>query len=293
MNSIKLLFRRLSSSGRTDRYSRRSKAVGRIHRHVQGLQQTLPLSGEHQAPLPHLVGTTVRIPSTGLLSKASMAASVLMHPALVVTRQIEMLNVLVGYEQANKYAIKDPSGSNVGFIVEEEASIGGLITRQLLRTRRPFNAVIMDNKGRVVLRIERPIKLFLNSQMVVIDPESSHIVGQVRQSFHVWRRRYDLFVDGRQFADIDGQFLAFDFPIHDERLKPTGEITRNFMGFAREIFTDTGQYAILMDPKSHRPLSLDERAICLACAVNIDIDYFSRHSHSGGVMFPFIGGSNE
>lgn len=38
-------------------------------------------------------------------------------------------------------------------------------------------------------------------------------------------------------------------------------------------------------------LSIDERALYLALAVNIDFDYFSRHSNSGsGVFFPFSDG---
>ena len=60
-------------------------------------------------------------------------------------------------------------------------------------------------------------------------------------------------------------------------------VNRNFSGFGREFFTDTGEYAIHMDstPNAVRHLSLDERAVLLSCAINIDIDYFSRHSGIG------------
>lgn len=34
-----------------------------------------------------------------------------------------------------------------------------------------------------------------------------------------------------------------------------------------------------------RPMSLDERAVALCCAINVDIDYFSRHS--GQYVFSF------
>lgn len=68
---------------------------------------------------------------------------------------------------------------------------------------------------------------------------------------------------------------------------PLSSINRNFVGFIKEIFTDAGQYVVHYDATigQQRPLSLDERAILLACAMTIDIDYFSRHSqHSDGIV---------
>lgn len=43
-------------------------------------------------------------------------------------------------------------------------------------------------------------------------------------------------------------------------------MNRDFSGFAREIFTDSGQYVVRFDPL----LSVDKKAVLLACAVNID-----------------------
>lgn len=44
----------------------------------------------------------------------------------------------------------------------------------------------------------------------------------------------------------------------------------------------------LVIPPSATDLTLDERAMALATAVTIDIDYFSRHSGAGGMGFPFF-----
>lgn len=105
-----------------------------------------------------------------------------------------------------------------------------------------------------------------------------------------------------------------------------GSVNRNFAGFGREIFTDTGVYALRMDAASvsaepqhlisnthmkhdyrvplssgvggqelqgigevaaGRGMTLDERAVMLAAAVSIDFDYFSRHSSMGhGGLMP-------
>lgn len=68
--------------------------------------------------------------------------------------------------------------------------------------------------------------------------------------------------------------MTWDFPLTDENgYNVIGQITRNFSGFAREIFTDTGVYAL-----NSEKLGLKERAVMLGCAMNADVDYFSRHS---------------
>lgn len=98
----------------------------------------------------------------------------------------------------------------------------------------------------------------------------------VRRGTH-WPRRTN------QFASIDTPFLGWDFNLQDEHGGTLGNVSRNFVGFAREIFTDTGEYVLRMDAVdgNSRGMTLDERAVTLACAVSIDFDYFSRHSSHG------------
>ncbi|EAU88330.2 hypothetical protein CC1G_05096 [Coprinopsis cinerea okayama7 len=111
----------------------------------------------------------------------------------------------------------------------------------------------------------------------------------------------------QQFAKVDSGFLAWRFPILDAHGQEMAVIDRAFRGFGREIFTDTGRYLvqfgagdqpiewdnqqILLPRRARSNLTLDQRALCLALAVNIDFDYFSRHSRIGGGGFFHIGGS--
>lgn len=101
-----------------------------------------------------------------------------------------------------------------------------------------------------------------------------------------------------QFAYVDEPFLSWDFSLLSAENRLIGSVNRNFAGFAREIFTDTGVYALRMDsaglggseaaPGPVSPvtaMTLDQRAVMLATAVSIDFDYFSRHSHAGGMGF--------
>ncbi|CAG8608730.1 2798_t:CDS:2 [Ambispora leptoticha] len=222
-------------------------------------------------------------------------SSILNNSALVVVRQLEMLNIFLGFEQANKYALLDPGGNSVGFIAEEEQSFTSTLFRQLFRTHRPFRAVIMDTQGNVVLKIRRPFA-WINSRIFISTGEEEPI-GEVQQQWHLWRRRYNLFVGRTQFARIDAPILSWNFNLEDEHGGILGNVNRNFTGFGREIFTDTGQYVIRMDAaEGHvRGMTLDERAVTIAAAISIDFDYFSIHSEHGHFL-PFyipFGGNDE
>lgn len=260
--------------------------------------------------------------------------------------------MLVGFEQANKYAIVDPTGSPIGYIAEEDTTFVKAMSRQMLRTHRPFKASVLDLEGNEILKIHRPFA-FINSRIMISTPDD-RLIGEVQQEWHLVRRRYNLFTveqpdlseyesdvvdtttfaiakesgkgDAKslnrvQFAHIDGGFLALDFDMQDEQGQKMASVNRNFVGFARELFTDSGQYALRFDaaviqdlqqglgatptPTNEKELqqaqeiqankdekalaqlvdrgglTLDQRAIMLACAVSIDFDYFSRHSGNG------------
>ena len=112
-----------------------------------------------------------------------------------------------------------------------------------------------------------------------------------------------------QFASVDEPFLSWDFSLKAADGQLIGSVNRNFAGFARELFTDTGVYALRMDSAglSDEPghwisrtardaqgnpsegptgMTLDQRAVMLATAVSVDFDYFSRLSRPGGGWLP-------
>ena len=105
-----------------------------------------------------------------------------------------------------------------------------------------------------------------------------------------------------QFAYVDEPFLSWDFSLRSADKRLLGSVNRNFSGFGREIFTDTGVYAFRMDAAAPAQeanpavskdgmhngvadapgMTLDQRAVMLATAVSTDFDYFSRRSGVGG-----------
>ncbi|KAJ4488478.1 Scramblase-domain-containing protein [Lentinula aciculospora] len=313
-----------------------------------GRRQSSPLKRDRQEPPeefsatrePHEVKSSV---SDSPLWRAgeSLDASgsseglkgLLANDSLIVERQIEMLNVFIGFEQTNKYSISNSAGEQVGFIAEEPGSFLSSFNRQIFATHRPFKALVMDPSGTPILWVRRPFA-WINSRMFVQCPHPGQEVAdrssaildtfaEVQQIWHPFRRRYDLFLRDspkrilslasdpqpepeldtntfNQIAKVDAPFLAWDFSIRDAASQEMAFISRNFRGLGREIFTDTSthcnptstrQYLLHFGPRPQvdatgnilintqvPALNLEQRALILALAVNVDFDYFSRHS---------------
>eukprot|EP00240_Pyramimonas_obovata_P003657 CAMPEP_0118944472 /NCGR_PEP_ID=MMETSP1169-20130426/40372_1 /TAXON_ID=36882 /ORGANISM="Pyramimonas obovata, Strain CCMP722" /LENGTH=353 /DNA_ID=CAMNT_0006889969 /DNA_START=20 /DNA_END=1077 /DNA_ORIENTATION=- len=176
---------------------------------------------------------------------------VLGRPALCVTREIEWGTVIIGFEQANKYAIRDLEGNIIAYMAEDTASLGTAVARQLLKKRRSFVATLFDTSGQVIMRVRRPMYL-INSSIHVEDPQGA-VVGEVFQRWHLLQRNYDLYLEQSQFAKINAQFLAWDFELLDEQGGPLARVDRNFSGWGKELFTDAGQYALYFG--RHAPLA--------------------------------------
>ncbi|KAI5347326.1 hypothetical protein PRUPE_2G323900 [Prunus persica] len=216
---------------------------------------------------------------------------------MLITRDIEWANLVLGFEQENRYGIVDVCypESPVGLIREQSH----VITRQLLRLRRPFVAYITDAMGNELFRVRRPFWWITSSIYAEINGKE---VGVVHRRWHLWKRVYDLYLGDKQFAVVENPgFWNWTFTLKDIDGEVLAQIDRDWRGFGFEIFTDAGQYVIRFgssDPSSktgaaslieelevRRPLTLLERAVTVALAISLDNDYFSRH---GGWGLPFV-----
>lgn len=103
-----------------------------------------------------------------------VATTILNEPTIVVERQIEMMNVFLGFEQANKYALLDVMGNRIGYMQERDFSIGKAIMRQIYKLHRPFTVDVYDNWGNVILTIRRPFS-WINSHIKAFLPPITRI----------------------------------------------------------------------------------------------------------------------
>ncbi|EPY49708.1 phospholipid scramblase [Schizosaccharomyces cryophilus OY26] len=265
------------------------------------------------------------VSSTGVINHNSPAAPLLSQDVLIVERQLEMMNVFLGYEQANRYVILNHQGQHLGYIAEKgHTSFLSSMSRQLFRTHRPFVADVMDVHGNPILQLQRPfswINSHLNVSAFNYSSDQPSLVGEIIQKWHPWRRKYQLFLAQSdmldQFASVDERVLSWDFLLRNADNQILGSVTRNFMGLPREFFTDTGNYVLRFTSKDAnlgtvennqllqaaegdtsqvcpREMSLEERAVMLGSAVTIDFDYFSRtNSPTAGLTFPIMFGSSS
>ena len=99
--------------------------------------------------------TPVYIPEDpdGILKETHPASSILSNSSIVVQRQLEMMNVMLGFEQANRYTIMDPQGNHLGFMAEQELGMGNMMARQWFRTHRSFTTHVFDKNMKEVLRV--------------------------------------------------------------------------------------------------------------------------------------------
>lgn len=167
---------------------------------------------------------------------------------------------------------------------------------------------LLRRKYNLFLFHEPPIKETTLSSQAIVFPDSD--LSNAQQSQVSIASGGPAQARLSQFAYVDEPVLSWDFSLRTANAQLIGSVNRNFVGFAREIFTDTGVYALRMDsagledqrlqedaararlhsniepPKREvpPPMTLDQRAVMLATAVTIDFDYFSRHSGSSGML---------
>ncbi|CAL9734301.1 hypothetical protein MOSE0_E02916 [Monosporozyma servazzii] len=262
---------------------------------------------------------------TSVLTKFRSIKNILSHPIVILERQIEYGNLLLGFEQRNRYQLSDPNGKSLGYMLERERSLTQVLLRQVTKLHRPFVVDFFDNDNNFLFKLQRDFS-FINSRVKVWNEigdnnvlPQDYLVGTSVQNWHLWRRKYDLFSQNEvtnsqteqdkphelsQFGYIDAPFLSYDFIVKDENGKILGSVDRNWVGLGREMFTDTGVYVIRFDTQrsfkgvydrsmlSDEILNLNQRAVLLSNAVSIDFDYFSRHSRdvSNGGLFSLGGG---
>ncbi|KAK6373371.1 hypothetical protein LTS17_008391 [Exophiala oligosperma] len=197
------------------------------------LSQTRPEDNSLLAPVH------VAEDPSAILKSDHPSSNILAQPGIVVQRQIEMMNLFLGFEQANRYVILDPNGAHIGYMAEHDGGLGKVMARQWLRTHRAFTTHVFDKHGTEVLRFHRPFSWFVTHIRVydpltpqVISAQSSHILqnssvsdtlNSLQQISHVpldsmrvvgeavseWaplRRKYNLFVHPDDAAGPEGTF---------------------------------------------------------------------------------------
>ena len=116
-----------------------------------------------------LAPVSIPLDPHSILSTNHPAHHLLSHSSLIIQRKLEMMNIFLGFEQANRYTILSPTGETIGYMAEHDGGFGKVLGRQWFRTHRSFMANVFDLTGREVLRFHRPFS-WINSRIKVYDP---------------------------------------------------------------------------------------------------------------------------
>ncbi|XP_037699035.1 phospholipid scramblase 2-like [Choloepus didactylus] len=200
---------------------------------------------------------------------------------IVIEQQLEILEVVTVFEANNKYEIKDILGQRIYFAAEKT----DCRIRNILRSFRPFNIMILDNKGLEVINLKRQLRCksccfpcCLQELEIYAPPDVP--IGYIIQTWHPCLPKFTVQNEKREdvlkitgsccgnscFADTD-----FEIKSLDEKVV-IGKISKRWTGILRAVCADIDNFEIQF------PLDLDVKmkAVMLGACFLIDFMFYER-----------------
>ncbi|XP_009466809.1 PREDICTED: phospholipid scramblase 1-like [Nipponia nippon] len=198
---------------------------------------------------------------------------------ILIHQQIELLEILTGFETNNKYEIKNTLGQRVYFAAEDT----DCCTRNCCGPSRPFTLHIIDNLGHEVITLQRPLRCSSCCfpcclQELEVQAPPGTPVGYVVQNWHAClpkftiqdEKRMDILkITGPCVVCSCGGDINFEVKSVDETAT-VGRISKQWTGFLKEAFTDADNFGIIF------PMDLDVKmkAVMIGACFLIDFMFF-------------------
>ena len=183
-------------------------------------------------------------------------------PRLVINQKAKLV------ELTNQYKIRDPDGTELGYVEQEGQSTARKVLRFVTKVDQflTHHLGVYDLSGNKLLHMTRPSKVF-KSRLVVTDGTGRN-VGEIVQKNVFGKIRFDLVgSQGQTLGQIKAEnWRAWDFSIVDATDHEVGRIDKKFVGIARAVFTTGDNYVVDIDPGLEGDLRL--LALAAACAVD-------------------------
>ena len=195
------------------------------------------------------------------------------YPELIVKQEVELLEVFMGFETANRYSIRTPDGAELLYAYEES----GMLSRQFLRSHRPLTIHFVDSDGNEVFTAERGF--FWMFSHLYVGNEEGKLIGSLQRNFKVFGRRISMLdPEGTKRSEIrGGLFRPHTFMVYSEG-DEVARITKRWSGLGRELFTDADTFHVGMNLER---VDQEFATIVLAAAISIDLDFFERGGRGG------------
>lgn len=210
------------------------------------------------------------MPNPTPVMPAEISALGLAEAKALHVRQLRELVELIGVETRNKYQITDDRGQPIAFAAEQQKGFLGLLFRMVLGHWRSFSLHFFDNQRRLAVVAEHPFRWFF--QRLVVKRADGRALGAIQQRFSLLSKRFDVEDEtGRVLLEVCSPIWrpwTFEFR-GSGRVKAT--VRKKWSGGFSEILTDRDNFHVEFTPEMSR---LEERALVLAAALFIDLQYF-------------------
>ncbi|MEE6500938.1 hypothetical protein FKM82_003997 [Ascaphus truei] len=200
---------------------------------------------------------------------------------ILIHQQIELLEVLTGFETNNKYELKNSLGQRVYFAAEQN----DCCTRNCCGSARSFAMTIIDNAGREVIRLTRPYRCDSCCfpcclQKLEVEAPPGTVVGYVNQNWHPCLPKFTIQNEKKEnIFKISGPCVPcsccsdvnFELKSLDET-SVVGKISKQWTGLVKESFTDADNFGVQF------PMDLDVKmkAVVLGACFLIDFMFFEK-----------------
>lgn len=220
--------------------------------------------------------TSAQVPLTVAPATTAIVTSIFAkHRRLSVRQRRRWTEVFFNWEAKNSYGVYDEEGQHALQVKEEGSGLFNILKRLVLRTARPFVAVVYDNPiPKPLLRLDRPFRFFF--ARLDVSAADGTPLGSIERRFSWLRRIYDVKdAQGREVATLFGPILkpwTFEIQIDGDT---KGLLQKRWSGFTSEFLTDADNFAVdlnaITDPTT--------RALCFAATVLIDVVHFEAAKH--------------
>lgn len=235
-----------------------------------------------QPPGPQLMPPPVRPP--GCPPGLEYLAQV---DQLLVHQQVDLLEVLSGWETENNYLVKNSSGQQM-FVAKEVSNIFG---RQVHGPSRAFTINLYDNMGQLIVKVVRPLRCTLCCfpcylQELEVQSPPGNPIGYLEQNWHPFLPKFTILNERKEpqlkikgplcncscMSDIIFQVTSLD------EMSKVGQISKQWTGFVQEYTTNADNFGISF------PQDLDAKlkAVLMGACFLIDFMFFEQKPQNNG-----------
>ncbi|XP_065179721.1 phospholipid scramblase 2-like [Sycon ciliatum] len=206
---------------------------------------------------------------------------------LLVHQKIELLEILTGWEQANKYVVKNTLGQQVYFAAE----VSECCQRQCCGPNREFKMSIIDNAGKEVMCMQRPLRCSHSCccagwrPYMEVEAPPGNIIGYISTEACACLHPTFMIQDASQqnvlrihtpICGIGCCECSPKYPVRSLDGQDVGLIQKQWSGLAKEMFTDADNFGISF------PMDLDVKmkGVMLGALFLIDFMFFEKSQNN-------------